>query len=232
LAKLTAVGDGLARGVGALARFLIAWPSSTIGTRAYKPGDLNGSELSAFDARLKQLLAYPLPLDEDGALNPPVLRLTPEAFEIWRQLHDDIEQELGSKGEFAELPDFGAKAAEQAARLACVLHVFEHGPKGEIDAALMRAGACLAIWYLAETRRVFTLIGHSGETSDAELLLDWLKDHVEAQRPRDIQRLGPPALRDKSRRDTAITKLVDHGLARREYRDGIEYIILNPKVRP
>jgi hypothetical protein len=144
LAKLVATGDGIARGVGAFARFLIARPSSTIGTRAYRPGDPNGPELLAFDDRLRALLNLRLPLDDEGALDPPVLRLSPEAFDIWRRLHDDIERELGGKGEFADLPDFGAKPAEQAARISCVLHIFTHGPEGEIGDDMMMAGAQLA----------------------------------------------------------------------------------------
>ena len=98
LAKLVSAGGGIARAVGALARFLMAWPMSTMGTRLYKPGDLDNPALCAFDQRLRSLLDLPLPLDEDGALEPPVLRLEPAAVEVWRQLHDDVERELGSRG--------------------------------------------------------------------------------------------------------------------------------------
>jgi hypothetical protein len=76
LSALISTGNGIARGVGALARCLIAWPTSTIGTRAYRPGDLNAPELRAYDARMRALLDSPLPLDEDGALNPPAIPLS------------------------------------------------------------------------------------------------------------------------------------------------------------
>jgi Protein of unknown function (DUF3987) len=148
--------------LGGVGPYLIAWPSSTIGTRAYKPGDLDGKELLAFDARLRLLLSLPLPTDDEGALEPPVLRLSQDAFDIWRQFHDDIESELGGKGEFAQLPDFGAKAAEQAVRIACVLHVFEKGPKGEIGAdhhVRLLTLACRA-WDRG-TRTGFALLGRA-----------------------------------------------------------------------
>jgi hypothetical protein len=231
LAKLVSAGDGIARGVGALARFLLAWPSTTIGSRTYRSGDLGSSALVQFDARLRGLLDAPLPLDPDGALRPPALRLSSEAFEIWRQLHDDIEHQLGRRGEFSELPDFGAKAAEQAARIACVMHVFEHGPAGEIGPGAMLAGARLAIWHLAETRRIFATIGQAGEAADAQLLLEWLQDQAEAPTLRDILRLGPYRIRDKRRRDAAIAMLVDHGLARVEQRGQADHLVLNPKAR-
>jgi hypothetical protein len=231
LGKLCAAGDGVARGVGALARFLIAWPSSTIGARAYRPGDLDHHALQAFDARLRLLLDAPLPL-EDGALKPPTVRLSQEAFDIWRSFYDDVERELGRQGEFSELPGFGAKAAEQAARIACVLHVFEHGPQGEIGAATMMAGAKIAIWHLTETRRVFANIGRTGEASDADLLLEWLRDHESAPTLGDILRLGPNRLREKKRRDGAVQKLVEHGLARVEKDGDAERLTINPKARP
>lgn len=41
LAKLVAIGSGIARGTGALARFVVAWPSTTMGSRDYRPGDLD-----------------------------------------------------------------------------------------------------------------------------------------------------------------------------------------------
>jgi Protein of unknown function (DUF3987) len=231
LAKLVAAGDGIARGVGALARFLICWPASTMGTRGYRTADLSSAALQTFDDRIRQLLDTPLPLDEAGALQPPTVRLSREAFEVWRQLHDDIERELGRRGEFSELPDFGAKAAEQAARIACVLHVFEHGPAGEIGADSMLSAARLVIWHLAETRRIFAIIGHAGETADAQVLLEWLQDQAEAPTVGNILRLGPYRLRDKRHRDAALVVLVEHGLARVEKRGGADHLVINPKAR-
>jgi putative DNA primase/helicase len=231
LARLTAAGGGIARGVGALARFLIAWPSSTIGSRPYREGDLNAPELLAFDARLRQVLDTTLPLDEKGAIQPPELSLSAEAFTLWRQFHDDVERELVRTGEFSELPDFGAKAAEQAARIACVLHIFEHGSAGTITPEMMIAGARIAAWHLTEARRVFAVMGHAGEASDAQLLLEWLQDQADDPTLRNILRLGPYRLRDRKRRDSAIAKLVEHGLARIDARGDAEHLILNPKMR-
>jgi putative DNA primase/helicase len=210
---------------------LMAWPTSTMGTRLYKPGDLNNPALCAFDQRLRSLLEVPLPLDEDGALEPPILRLEPAAVEVWRQLHDDVERELGSRGEFSELPDFGAKIAEQGARVACVLHVFQNGPTGRIGQDTMLAGAKIALWHLHEARRVLGMVGHAGEAADAQLLLEWLTQRPEPATLRDIQR-GLYRMHDKERRDRAVTMLVDHGLARVVKHGQSEKIVLNPAARP
>jgi hypothetical protein len=231
LAKLLATGDGIARGIGALARFLICWPTSTIGSRLYQAGDLNAPALLAFDARLHALLDAPLPLDEDGALEPPAIPLSRLAFEVWRRLHDTIEAELSGKGEFALLPDFGAKMADQAARIACIFHVFEHGPTGEIPHPTMHAAARLALWHLNEARRALELVGHSGETGDAQVLLDWLLESIKAPWIGDILRLAPARVRTKDRRDAAIAVLREHGLARPETKDGRQHLVVNPKLR-
>jgi Protein of unknown function (DUF3987) len=231
LAKLASVGGGIARGVGALARFLVAWPTTTMGGRDYRAGDLDSPELRAFDARLTELLNVPLPLSDAGEIEPPALRLSAEGFAVWRTLHDDVEHELCPRGEFGDLTDIGAKIAEQAARLACVLHVFQHGPRGEIGPDMMMTGAKIAAWHLIEARRVFAILGQVGEAADAQLLLDWLLEQTEAPTLGNILRLGPYRLRDKKRRDGAAKMLVEHNLARVVKRGDAEYLTLSPAAK-
>ena len=128
----------------------------------------------------------------------------------------------------AELRDFAAKAAEQAARIAGVLHVFEHGPVGAIGAGHMEAGARIAIWHLHEARRVLALTGHTGEAADAAALLEWLGEQGEPPIAGNILRLGPYRVRDKARRDRALAKLAEHNLARAERVGKVTHIVLNP----
>lgn len=232
MARLIAAGDGVTRGTGTLARFLVSWPGTTIGTRAYRTGNTEAAELTCFDDRLSDLLALPLPIIDSPtmALAPQALRLAPAAFNLWRQFHDDVERELSAGGEYADLRDFGAKAAEQAARLACVIHVFEHGPNGAIGFDAMEAGAKLAVWYLHEARRMLGLVGRSSDLADAQALLHWLLEQPCPPTFGDVLRLGPYALRDRRRRDRAFAKLVEHELAREE-RDGkAARIAVNPAL--
>ena len=62
LARLLAAGGGVSRDLGFLARFLIAWPPSTMGTRLYNC-NLDLPSMAKFDTRLRDLLSLSLPTD-------------------------------------------------------------------------------------------------------------------------------------------------------------------------
>lgn len=85
----------LARGTGFLARFLVAWPESTQGFRQIDPdapdGPASWPHLAAFHRRIAAILEQPVPIDEDGALSPAVLSLSPEAKAAWVDFHNAIE---------------------------------------------------------------------------------------------------------------------------------------------
>jgi putative DNA primase/helicase len=175
LTKLLATSGGAARGVGFLARFLICRPSSTMGTRLYREGDAGNAANAGFDHRIRELLDHPLPTEgEDMGLAAPVLYLSPKAKDHWVEFHDEVEREIGSMGEYAAVGDIAAKTAENAARLAGVFHVFEHGPDGEVSAETMDGGARIAAWHLYEARRLIESNQEPQSILDACTLWDWL----------------------------------------------------------
>ena len=66
---------GLARGTGFLARFLMAWPESTMGTRVFSESHPLG-HLATFNRRLYELLDQIIALDEDRRLVAIVATVT------------------------------------------------------------------------------------------------------------------------------------------------------------
>jgi putative DNA primase/helicase len=56
----------LPRGTGFIARFLIAWPGSAQGTRAYRPAPEAMPHVGLFEARIRELLVQPLATDARG----------------------------------------------------------------------------------------------------------------------------------------------------------------------
>lgn len=229
LRELTARGGGLTRGSGFLARYLVAAPLSTMGGRLYREAPRGMPCLSAFHQRIRELLDANLSLDEQGRLCPVLLRLSPGAFSIWREYHDEIERELKPLGDYATVCDFAAKSGENAARIAGCLHVFE-GVQGAIPHETMRRAVGLARWYLREALRVLDVLDEPQAWADARLLDAWLA--VAGDSPiRDVLRLGPGSLRDKARRNAAIDVLTELGRARIEREGRRETLVRNPALR-
>lgn len=231
-AALVGIGDGLARGLGFLARFLLSWPASTMGTRFYKPPPADTPALDIFDRRLRALLSMPLPFDSgiDGrALKPERMTLAPASQAQWIDFFNDTEKGLAPAGEVSRVVDVAAKAAEQAARIAAVLQVVDCGPGGEITPAYMEAGCALAGWHLDEAVRVLSSSIADPATADASTLLHWLRGRAEPTEPRDILRCASPRMRDKPRRDAALKRLTDTGHVREGAESGRTVLFVNPK---
>lgn len=203
----------LARGIGFLARCLIAWPESTQGTRMIDPSAPEGPSawphLSAFNRRITEILNQPAPMDEAGALTPPTIPMTPEAKRAWVEYHNAIESELSSGGELCDVRDVASKSADNAARLAALFQIFEGGG-GAIGLEAFEGASRIAAWHLHETRRFFGELALPQELADAVRLDSWLIEHCKRERThmvstREAQRLGP--VRKKERLTTALREL-------------------------
>ena len=213
MARLLSLAGGASRAMGLLARFLITWPTSTIGTRKYRR-IRHRPAIEYLHQRLKDLLDQPLPLDPESptimALAPPPLPFSARAQRLWQWFHDTVEAELGKTGEYADIADIGAKVAENAARLAGDFHVLEHGPTGEIGSKTLCRAIKITFWHLYEARRVLAAFDEPQGVSDAAILLNWLRRQPpEPIDPRRILQFGPSMLRDAKRRDAAIKVLID-----------------------
>jgi putative DNA primase/helicase len=203
---------GLARGTGFLARFLLAWPASTMGTRFYTPPALGNPALAEFNRRITALLKHSVPIDDDGVLTPPALPLTPEAKEAWIEFHDAIEKELASGGEFYDVKDVAAKTADNAVRLAALFQVFEHGMGGAVGLDCFESASLITAWHLHEARRFFGEIALPTELADAARLDRWLIEYYQRERTHfvkknHVRQHGP--IRDGARLDAAIRELAE-----------------------
>jgi len=210
---------GLARGIGWLARFLIAWPESTQGGRMFKEPPETWPNLAKFHRQLGALLDHPLKLNDRGELEPATLEFSPEAKAEWVAFHDEVETELRPGRDMAETKDVASKAADNAARLAALFHLFENGLGGTIGLDYMTAAATLASWHLYEARRFMGEIALPVELNNAAKLEAWLlgycqKELVAEVSTRDAQRLGPNCTREKRTLDAALEELAEAGRVR------------------
>ncbi len=225
---------GLARGSGFAARFLMAAPKSTQGSRLFRDAT-TWRHLPGFTARLRALLAMPTTLDDSGALAPPVLVMSGEGHAVWRAFHDDVERELRAGGEMAEARDVGSKAADNAARMAALFHLYASDPVGEIGPAAVEGAARVVGWHLYQARAFLGEVAVPRELSIARRLDTWLfdrcaRDGVRELPRRTIQNEGPNPVRGKAGLDAALAELAEAGRIR-EVDDGRRKLVrVNPAL--
>lgn len=227
-------GKGLARGMGFFARFLIAWPESTQGSRPYceaKPM----LAVTRFNEWVRGLLDKPLSLDSMGRLVPALIELDPDAKAVWVHYHDSVEARLRPAGDLADVRDVASKTADNAARLAALFHCLQHGSEGGVSADDMTRGCTLAGWYLGQAQRLFAGLLLDPDTQAASLLDRWLiarcvDEGVLSVPTGDVARLGPGSLRPKEAWNAALVVLEKHGRARLLKHGKRSMIAVNPKL--
>ena len=226
---------GLARGTGFLARFLVAWPESTQGFRPFTDPPASWPALTAFNRRIAAILDQPVPIDDDGALSPPMLPLTPEAKAAWVEFHDEIEGMLRTGGELHDVRDVASKSADNAARLAALFQVFEHGAGGVVGLEAFAGASPIAAWHLNESRRFFGELALPVELANAARLDAWLIEYCKRERThivprREAQRCGPNGLREKAALAEALRELAEAGRVRVVYEGRRKEILVNPAL--
>ncbi len=208
--------EGLARGTGFLARFLVAWPESTQGERWFSEPPAEWPALEAFNRRIAAILAQPVPMDEEGTLNPPAIPMNPEAKAAWVSFHNAVEGELAGGGSLYDVRDVASKAADNVARLAVLLHVFEGGG-GAVGVNSIEAAGRIVGWHLNEARRFFGELALPEDLVNMVRLDGWLVNYCRQQKVnvvarRDVQRnVTPTRLRQKAALDEALRELVEAG---------------------
>lgn len=205
---------GQARGSGFAARFLIAYPESTQGNRLFKAAPQAWPHLSAFHRRMGTLLDQAPSMNERGALELPRLDLSPQAQGVWIHFHNEVERELKPGGDMAETRDVASKAADNAARMAALFHIYEQGLTGAISAAHMQAAMQIVTWHLYEASRFLGEVALPQALDNAAKLDAWLLQHCRATkshsvRTRYVRQYGPRSLRKDSALDEAAVELVD-----------------------
>lgn len=219
------LADPVASGQGFLARFLIAEPQSVIGLRLAPNAPVEASRhLEAFNARLRTILDAQKPLAEGSQqeLDPPRLALTKDAKNALWNYYVETETAQQSGGSLEGLTAYASKTAEQAARIAGVLTLWDNLNAREIQIGMMKCGIRLARFYLGEAKRLAEAAEISLETEKAERLRTWLRDswptiaaangrNPQFILPRDVVQHGPGSLRETKAAKQTLKIVSDHG---------------------
>lgn len=228
--------NGLARGTGFLARFLIAYPESTQGNRFFTEPPESWFNLAKFNTRISEILNQEVAIDKNGSLSVIQVSLSPEAKKAWICFHDVIEGELGVGGELSEISDVASKIADNAARVAALFKVFNQGVTGTINFDEFENASRIVAWHLHEAKRFFSGLALSDDQADIVKLDSWLIRYCHKKKTnivsrRDVQRnIVPIRLRDKKTLDIALNVLVEAKRIRQMQSGKKKGIYINPAL--
>ncbi|WP_322994118.1 YfjI family protein [Castellaniella sp.] len=205
------LADPVAGGQGCLARCLIAAPATTAGTRLKLERDpASGRMIASFAEKVKGLMPTG---DDRQELTPRTLPLSRQAHDVLRAYYEETEKAQALGGDLADVRAHASKTCEQACRLAGVMTLWGDLNAREITRMTMSDAVNLASFYLGEAVRLCDVAVVSAGTAQAEMLRIWLKEKWQSDivTPRDILRLGPNSLRERSKLHAPISALIDAG---------------------
>lgn len=223
------LSDRLARGQGALARFLIHKPTSTIGTRVttvekwLKPADTPA--MQAFSRRIRECLSAPHAFWEDGiTIKRFGLRMNKAAIGVIVDHYNRLETSLAPGAPLEGLSDLANKNHENAARLAGTLAAFD-GRDG-VDETDMQAGCDIARYFLSETIRLARLAPQEEGIVDALTIARWLHERDGRETNTNLNNGLPNHLRRKKAREKPMRLLQEIFWIRKEG----NFWMLNPNI--
>ncbi|MBY0377261.1 MAG: DUF3987 domain-containing protein, partial [Gammaproteobacteria bacterium] len=210
------LSNHMANEQGLLARCLVAWPDSLIGSRIDDEYRIvtNREEIKDYIKAIDEFInAPPKTAENVQELEPIPLPLSKAAVSLALEGSNRFEQLMAKGQDLAELKDRTAKAIENACRIACVLAVIDGGLNTqEISAEHMAQALCIIQWYLTEALRIRSVSVIPQSVIDAELLSAWLKEgNIKIFRSKQVLNRGPRSLRDKARFSKAVAELVKCG---------------------
>ncbi|MBB6186190.1 YfjI family protein [Rhodanobacter sp. MP7CTX1] len=214
------LSDDVLTGQGFLARCLLAWPASTIGTREYQDVDLSHDpDLARYWVRMRDLLAAAPPLQQGtrNELQPRVLTLAPDAMAYWIEVKNAIEQAM--RGDYAGIHAWASKGGSQVARIAGVLTMAENPDAGVIHLDAIERATTLVMYHLDEAARIVGTASAPAPIKHAELLRAWCWETGRVLLySTDALNKGPNAIRTVDTFNAALSALEGAGWA--EWVDG------------
>jgi hypothetical protein len=219
------LSDDVLTGQGFLARSLLAWPTSTIGTRQYVEVDLStDAALARYRGAVKQLLNKQQKMRDDSRneLEPKPLKLSPGAKSRWIAVHDAVEADMKDGRDWASVRAWASKAPAQTLRIAGVLTLISNPDAEAIDVDAIDRGAALMLFALSEAVRVVGTASVPADIRHAEALLSWCgSGGIQLLHSGAALQFGPGCIRAKPAFDAAVAQLEKSGWAS-PIKDGCE----------
>jgi hypothetical protein len=197
--------DHAFRGRGLLGRILWSLPEDLVGQRLFEDLPIDVHVRQAYH----EMIASIMTLDDERELP---LKLTPEALEVWRLYHDDIEVAQADGGRLRRIRDWASKLPSTVARIAGGLHLAQYGSdvhdRPITEETMLNAWA-IGLYFVEHALAAFGEID-ADEADDLGLRVwRWIvKNHLKVVTARDIMR-GPGLKLDQTK--AATGSLVKRG---------------------
>jgi len=228
LDKMNPQEDGINRQSGFMARCLIAYPRSSMGSRFYNEPPENMDFLKDYNKLITNCLNHSEGLTVNGCTNLPVISLSRLAKEKWIRYFNSIESGLAKNSQWFAIKDFAAKSAENIARLATLFHLFE-GKQGDISVESIEQSIEIINWHLIETKILLSSGDEKKSVGNAKKLSRWLESRGSAcVEWREFQRLSP--IRSKEQLQNAINQLIEHNILQEKTINSKKTFEVNPDL--
>lgn len=174
---------------------------------------LEWPEVKLFSTRIRELLEQTATLHGQPVEELPILKMDMKAADEWIRYANYIEGQQRVGGRFELAKDAASKAAENAARLAALIHLFE-GHEGEITESSMISGALISQWYLEQFVDIFATMEIPEQLLNAEKVDHYLGRRFNETRnswmkKNELLKNGPR--RNRKELNEALDVLVEDG---------------------
>jgi hypothetical protein len=202
---------------GLLARMLLAHPPRR--AKRWSDADISQGVEDELSLVFDGLFSLTHETAADGAERPRLVRLSPQALEIWKAWYDELAREhCDMTGDLAAA---WSKLEGYAARLALVLHLARWvaaagSGTGSYPGVMLpdsiEAGITLSRWFGAEAERVYGILAEPRESRDRRMLVEWIERRGGEVTARDLAH-GLRAFRGLTdTAEAALSELVKFGI--------------------
>lgn len=195
------------RGNGFFARAIVTNPISLCGYRQVSGYEYSKKATEKFNDRIKQLLLNAIAMEDYR--NRITVTFSNEAKNVWLDIANDIETKMAPGGMYEYAKDHASKVPENIARVAALIHCFEHPDDFEISVESLWLAVELLSYFSRDFLRVFC--PPPKYVLDAQELFEWLKPFIDSgiryMRKNYILQYGPKCTRKKSDLQAALDYL-------------------------